>query len=186
MSTTWPGSSPGSIAGRADEALLDTYEQERRPVGVAATADSVAQPRGNVRSRCRTGVTAASGTYAASSSSPPSRHWVPRRPVRAVIRGLTTLGYQRLRLAKSAGRIGQRIRRRAAAAIARQGPHYRSWGRDLGVHYRRGALMGDRLPPPVSDPEFYITICARRRPAAAQLARGRRPAGVHPGSGQPQ
>jgi len=83
-------------------------------------------------------------------------HWVPRRPVRALIRGITTLGYQRFRLAKSPGRIGQRIRRRAAAAIAQQGPHYRSWGRDLGVRYGRGALIGDRLPPPVSDPEFYI------------------------------
>jgi hypothetical protein len=73
-----------------------------------------------------------------------------------LIRGITTLGYQRFRLAKSPGRVGQRIRRRAAAAIAQQGPHYRSWGRDLGVRYGRGALIGDRLPPPVSDPEFYI------------------------------
>jgi 2,4-dichlorophenol 6-monooxygenase len=33
------------IAGGADEALLDTYERERRPVGTAATADSVADAR---------------------------------------------------------------------------------------------------------------------------------------------
>ena len=142
------------IAGRADEALLDSYERERRPVGAAATADSVANfdgmfdvvatlglPRQAIRMLPR-GIAAIPG-------------WVPRRPVRALIRGLTKMGYQPFRLAKSPGRIGQLIRRRAAAAIAEQGPHYRSWGRDLGVRYERGAMIGDRLPAPVSDPEFY-------------------------------
>ena len=65
------------------------------------------------------------------------------------------MGYQPLRLAKSPGRIGQLIRRRAAAVIAKQGPHYRSWGRDLGVRYERGAMIGDRCSP-VNDPEFYL------------------------------
>jgi 2-polyprenyl-6-methoxyphenol hydroxylase-like FAD-dependent oxidoreductase len=142
------------IAGRADEALLDSYERERRPVGAAATADSVANfdgmfdvvatlglPRQAIRMLPR-GIAAIPG-------------WVPRRPVRALIRGLTKMGYQPFRLAKSPGRIGQLIRRRAAAAIAEQGPHYRSWGRDLGVRYERGAMIGDRLPAPVGDPEFY-------------------------------
>ena len=143
------------IAGRAGEALLDTYEQERRPVGIAATADSVANFDGMFD------VVAALGLPRRAVRLLPRAvaaipDWLPRRPVRAFIRGLTTLGYQRLRLAKSPGRIGQRIRRRAAAAIARQGPHYRSWGRDLGVRYQCGAVIGDGLPPPVSDPEFYI------------------------------
>jgi 2-polyprenyl-6-methoxyphenol hydroxylase-like FAD-dependent oxidoreductase len=143
------------IAGRADEALLDTYERERRPVGAAATADSVANfdgmfdvvatlglPRRAVRMLPR-----------AVDAIP---DWAPRRPVRTLIRGLTKMGYQPFRLAKSPGRVGQLIRRRAAAVIAKQGPHYRSWGRDLGVRYERGAMIGDRLPPPVSDPEFYL------------------------------
>jgi hypothetical protein len=97
---------------------------------------------------------------------------LPRRTVRAVIRGLTALAYQRLRLAKSAGWVGRRVRRRAAAAIAGRGPHYRSWGRDLGLQYRCGAVMDDGMSPPRSDPEFY-TPCASRRPAAAQLDRDR-------------
>jgi 2-polyprenyl-6-methoxyphenol hydroxylase-like FAD-dependent oxidoreductase len=143
------------IAGRADEALLDTYERERRPVGAAATADSVANFDGMFD------VVATLGLPRRAVRMLPQAvvaipDWVPRRPVRALIRGITTLGYQRFRLAKSPGRIGQRIRRRAAAAIAKQGPHYRSWGRDLGVRYGRGAVIGDRLPPPVSDPEFYV------------------------------
>jgi hypothetical protein len=142
------------IAGR-DEALLDTYERERRPVGTAATADSVANFDGMFDVVATLGLPrrAVRMLPQAVAAIP---DWVPRRPVRALIRGITTLGYQRFRLAKSPGRIGQRIRRRAAAAIAKQGPHYRSWGRDLGVRYGRGAVIGDRLPPPVSDPEFYI------------------------------
>jgi 2-polyprenyl-6-methoxyphenol hydroxylase-like FAD-dependent oxidoreductase len=143
------------IAGRAEEALLDSYERERRPVGVAATADSVANFDGMFD------VVAALGLPRRAVRMLPRAvaaipHWAPRRPVRALIRGITTLGYQRFRLATSPGRVGRRIRRRAAAVIAQQGPHYRSWGRDLGVRYGSGALISDRLPPPVSDPEFYI------------------------------
>jgi 2-polyprenyl-6-methoxyphenol hydroxylase-like FAD-dependent oxidoreductase len=143
------------IAGRADEALLDTYEQERRPVGVAATADSVANFDGMFDVVATLGLPrlAVRMLPQAVAAIP---DWVPRRPVRALIRGITTLGYQRFRLAKLPGRIGERIRGRAAAAIAKQGPHYRSWGRDLGVRYERGAVIGDRLPPPLHDPEFYL------------------------------
>jgi 2-polyprenyl-6-methoxyphenol hydroxylase-like FAD-dependent oxidoreductase len=142
------------IAGRSDEALLDTYERERRPVGAAATADSVANFDGMFDVVATLGLPrqAVRMLPQAVAAIP---DWVPRRPVRAVIRGLTKMGYQPFRLAKSPGRMGQRMRRRAAAAIAKQGPHYRSWGRDLGVRYEHGAMIGDRLPPPVSDPEFY-------------------------------
>jgi 2,4-dichlorophenol 6-monooxygenase len=143
------------IAGRAGEGLLDSYDRERRPVGVAATADSVANFDGMFDVVATLGLPrrAVRLLPQAVAAIP---DWVPRRPVRALIRGITTLGYQRLRLAKSHSPIGRRIRRRAAAAIAEQGPHYRSWGRDLGVRYGRGAVIGDRLPPPAWDPEFYI------------------------------
>jgi 2-polyprenyl-6-methoxyphenol hydroxylase-like FAD-dependent oxidoreductase len=142
------------VFGRASEALLDTYEQERRPVGIAATADSVANFDGLFEVVAALGIPrrAVRLLPRAVAAIP---EWLPRRPVRALIRGLTTLGYQRLRLAKSPGRVGQRIRRRAAAAIAGQGPHYRSWGRDLGVRYPRGAVIDDGLPPPDNDPQFY-------------------------------
>jgi len=144
------------IAGRADQSLLETYEQERHAVGVAATADSVTNFDGLLE------VVAALGLPRRAIRLlprivPAIPHWLPRRPVRAFIRGLTMLAFQRLRLAKSPGRVGQRIRRRAAAVIARQGPHYRSWGRDLGVRYERGAVIDDGLPAPDIDPEFYTS-----------------------------
>jgi len=142
------------VFGRAGEALLDTYEQERRPVGIAATADSVTNFEGLFEVVAALGIPrrAALRLPRAVAAIP---EWLPRRPVRTLIRGLTTLAYQRLRLAKSPGRVGQRIRGGAAAAIAGQGPHYRSWGRDLGVRYRCGAVIDDGLPPPSDDPQFY-------------------------------
>ena len=147
------------LDGRASEALLDTYEQERRPVGISATADSVTNFEGLLE------VVAALGLPQRAIRLLPRvisaiPQWLPRRPVRALLRGSTTLAYQRLRLAKLKGMAGRRIRRRAAAVIARQGAHYRSWGRDLGVRYQRGAVIGDGLPPPRDDPQFY-TPCAR-------------------------
>ncbi len=142
------------VVGRASEALLDTYEQERRPVGIAASADSVANLEGLFD------VVAALGIPRRAARLLPRvvaavPEWLPRRPVRALIRGLTTLAYQRLRLATLRGGVGRRIRRRAAAAIAGQCPHYYSWGRDLGVRYQCGAVIDDGLPPPSNDPQFY-------------------------------
>lgn len=163
------------VTGRAGETLLNTYEQERRPVGIAATADSVANLDGMFEVVAALGLPRrAVRLFPRVVAAVPA--WLPRRPVRAVIRGLTTLAYQRLRLAKSAGRVGQRMRRRAAAAIAGQGPHYRSWGRDLGVRYRCGAVMDDGLSPPRNDPQFYIP-CVRaggRLPHSWVADRGRR------------
>jgi 2-polyprenyl-6-methoxyphenol hydroxylase-like FAD-dependent oxidoreductase len=140
--------------GRAREALLDTYEQERRPVGIAATADSVANFDGLFEVVAALGIPrqAVRLLPRAVAAIP---EWLPRRPVRALIRGLTTLAYQRLRLANSPSRVGDRIRRRAAAVIAGQGPHYRNWGRDLGVRYQCGAVIADGLPSPSNDPQFY-------------------------------
>jgi 2-polyprenyl-6-methoxyphenol hydroxylase-like FAD-dependent oxidoreductase len=145
------------IKGGAGENLLDTYERERRPVGIAATADAVANLDGMFE------VVAALGLPRRAVRLMPQvlaaiPAWVPRRPVRAAIRGLTMLAYQPLRLAESAGTIGRRLRRRAAAAIARQGPHYRSWGRDLGVQYAGGAVVSDGLPRARNDPQFYTPL----------------------------
>ena len=67
------------IAGRADEALLDSYERERRPVGAAATADSVANFDGMFD------VVAALGLPRRAVRMLPQAvaaipDWVPRRP----------------------------------------------------------------------------------------------------------
>jgi hypothetical protein len=70
------------IGGRADEALLATYDQERRPVGVAATADSVANLEGLFE------VVAALGLPRRAVRLLPHvvsaiPQWLPRRPMPA-------------------------------------------------------------------------------------------------------
>lgn len=142
------------ISGRADADLLETYAAERRPVGRAATDDSVANLEGlfeviDALGLPKQAVRLLPQTVAALP------HWLPRRPTRAVIRGVTSLGYKQFDLASSSGPIGRRMRRRVAATMDGQSRHYRSWGRDLGVIYRRGALLADGLPLRESDPEFY-------------------------------
>nr|WP_313776647.1 FAD-dependent monooxygenase [Mycobacterium sp.] len=96
-------------AGRADAALLDSYEPEPQPTAVQATSDAVANFDGLLdvlAARRRSG--------------------------------------RRLRLASAPGVIGRRVRWRVRAAIARRGPHDHSWGRDLGVCHREGAVIAER------------------------------------------
>ncbi|GAB2999480.1 FAD-dependent monooxygenase [Mycobacterium bourgelatii] len=141
------------ICGRACKTLLDTYEQERRPVGIAVTTESVTNFDGLLEVIVALGIPRRS-VHQLPRVVAAVPEWLPRRAVRALIRGFTTLGYQRLRLAQSPGRVGKRIRRRAAAVIAGQGPLYHSWGRDLGVRYRCGAVIDDGLPPASVDSQF--------------------------------
>ena len=142
------------LTGRASDGLLDTYGQERWPLGLTATADSIANFDGLLDVVADLGMSrrVVRGLPLVLAGIP---QWVPRRVVRAVIGALSALGYQRLRLPASSGRTGRRIRRRVAATIAKQGAHYRSWGRDLGAHYGAGAMVPDGLPAAVIDPEFY-------------------------------
>ncbi|MDY6869393.1 MAG: FAD-dependent monooxygenase [Actinomycetota bacterium] len=141
-------------AGHAGAALLDTYDLERRPVAVAATSDAVANFDGLLDVLAALGISrrAARHLPALAARLP---GWLPRRALGAVLAGVSVLGFQRLRLASAPGVIGRRVRRRARAAIARQGPHYHSWGRDLGVCYREGAVIAERSAEPESDPQFY-------------------------------
>ena len=142
------------ITGTAREGLLCSYEQERRPVGCSAADASLDNIEGLFD------VIAAMGLPRRALRLLPEivaalTRWVPRRPARALLHALTALAYRRFEVASAPGRSGRRIRRRTAAVISRQGRHFRSWGRDLGVVYQRGALVADRLQAAPSDPEFY-------------------------------
>lgn len=161
------------LRGRAGEALLDTYEQERRPIGLAATADSVANFDGmldvlDALGLPRRAVRALPAIVAAVPT------WIPRKWGRTVLRSVTALGYTPLRVAASSNALGRRKRRRAADAIAHQGPHYRSWARDLGVIYAGtdGGAAGFRIA--ADDREFYTPrIAAGGRLPHAWLNAGR-------------
>lgn len=143
------------IAGQAPAGLLDTYESERRPIGIANTEFSVKNfdeltdvfaalglPRSGLRA-----------LQALARSRPMAA--LPRQTSRRLFAASMAAGLRVLSLAASPGRVGGRIRRRAAVAIANQSETYRTWGMDLGVCYRHGILTGGDDFDQERDVEIY-------------------------------
>lgn len=143
------------IAGQAPAGLLDTYESERRPIGIANTEYSVKNfdeltdvftalglPRSGMRALQ---ALARSRTLAL----------LPRQTSRRLFAVSMAAGLRVLSLAASPGRAGERIRRRAGAAVANQSETYRTWGIDLGVCYQRGILTGGGDFDKKRDAEIY-------------------------------
>jgi len=146
------------ISGRAPASLLDTYESERRPIGIANTEHSVKTFEGlldifDALGLPRSGMRA---MRALAESRPMAA--LPRRASRRILAALMAVALQRIALATSRGRIGARIRHRVNEVIIRQGSHYRTWGLDLGVRYGRGFLDGGDDSGDVGDIEFYTPV----------------------------
>ena len=146
------------ISGRAPANLLDTYEAERRQIGIANTEHSVKNfdgvmdvfaalglPRSGVRA-----LQALAGSRLIAA--------LPRPASRRMLTALMAVGMQRIGRVTSRGRVGARIRDRVHEVIARQGGHYRTWGLDLGVHYGRGFLDEGDISDDVVNIEFYTPI----------------------------
>ena len=146
------------ISGRAPANLLDTYEAERRPIGIANTEHSVKNfdgvmdvfaalglPRSGVRA-----LQALAGSRLMAA--------LPRPASRRMLTALMAVGMQRIGRVTSRGRVGARIRYRVQEVIARQGGHYRTWGLDLGVHYGRGFLDEGDISDDVVNIEFYTPV----------------------------
>ena len=146
------------ISGRAPANLLDTYEAERRQIGIANTEHSVKNfdgvmdvfaalglPRSGVRA-----LQALAGSRLIAALPRPASRWM--------LTALTAVGMQRIGRVTSRGRVGARIRDRVHEVIARQGGHYRTWGLDLGVHYGRGFLDEGDISDDVVNIEFYTPI----------------------------
>jgi 2,4-dichlorophenol 6-monooxygenase len=146
------------ISGRAPASLLDTYEAERRPIGIANTEHSatnfdglmdVFDALGLPRSGMRAMQTLANSRLMSA---------LPRTASRRILAALMAVALQRIALAASRGRIGARIRRRVHEVIAHQGRNYRTWGLDLGVHYDRGFLNEGDISHHVGDIESYTPV----------------------------
>lgn len=128
------------ITGRTPTALLDTYESERRPIGIANTEHSVKNFDGLTEVFEALGLPR-SGMHALQAlAGSRTMTALPHQVSRKVFSALMSAGLRVLALAASPGRIGRLIRRRAAAAIPGQSQNYRTWGLDLGVRYERGFL----------------------------------------------
>lgn len=146
------------LSGRAAPALLDTYEQERLPVAIASAEHSVRNFEGLLDVLAALGLSRRAVRRMPGLLHSPALRRLPAGFVRQAIRGANTLGMQRLRLAASKTRGGQRVRSRVSEVIAQQGAHYRSWGLDLGTCYGAGLVIPDGLPTTVQNTEYYTPV----------------------------
>ena len=145
------------ISERAPANLLDTYEAERRPVGIANTEHSVKNFDGLKDVYAALGLprSGASALQALAGSRPMA---AARPASRWMLTALMAVAMQRIGRVTSRGRIGARIRTRVEEVIARQGGHFRTWGLDLGVHYGHGFLDDGAVSDDVVNVEFYTPI----------------------------
>lgn len=146
------------ISGRAPANLLDTYEAERRPIGIANTEHSVHNFDGLMDVFAALGLPrfGMRALRALAGSRPMAA--LPRAASRRILAALMAVALQRIALATSRGLIGARIRRRVHEVISRQGGHYRTWGLDLGVHYESGFLDKGDVSNDPGDIEFYTPV----------------------------
>ena len=146
------------ISGRAPANLLDTYEAERRPIGIANTEHSVKNFDGLMDVFDALGLPRSGMRALRALAESRLMAALPRTASRRILAALMAVALQRIALATSRGRIGARIRRGVHEVIAGQGSHYRTWGLDLGVHYGRGFLNDGDISDDVVDIEFYTPI----------------------------
>ena len=146
------------ISARAPANLLDTYEAERRPIGIANTEHSVKNFDGLMDVYAALGLPrfGVRALQALAESQPMAA--IPRPASRWAVTTLMTVAMQRIGRVTSRGRIGARLRDRVQEVIAHQGGHFRTWGLDLGVHYGRGFLDEGDISDDVVNVEFYTPV----------------------------
>ena len=146
------------ISGSAPASLLDTYEAERRPIGIANTEHSVKNFDGLMDVFAALGLPRSGMRAMRALAGSRLMAALPRPASRRILAALMAVAMQRIRPVTSRGRIGARIRYAVQEVIARQGGHYRTWGLDLGVHYDSGFLIEGDLSTDLGDIEFYTPI----------------------------
>ena len=146
------------ISGRAPANLLDTYEAERRPIGIANTEHSVKNFDGLMDVFAALGLPRSGARALQALAGSRLMAALPRPASRWMLTALTAVATQRIGRVTSRGRIGARIRYMVQEVIARQGGHYRTWGLDLGVRYGRGFLVDGDISDDVVNIEFYTPI----------------------------
>jgi len=139
------------LGGEADDALLDTYERERRPVAELNCAESkanfdkifeVIEALGLRRDGLE--------TLARIKGSAPVK-WLPRSWQRVLEKLLTIPAFRAFRRFDASDALRSEVTR----SIADQTPHFDRIGLDIGYVYDEGALVRDEEATP--GPENHVT-----------------------------
>ncbi|MUL67140.1 hypothetical protein BOO86_21885 [Mycobacterium sp. CBMA 234] len=148
-----------TLAGTDSDALLDSYERERRPIAIRNSAHSAHNFDGLLDVLDELGLSR-TGQQALRriTGSRPFRA-LPRPVASALATALMTAGMARLTGLSADTHRGRRRRAGIGAVIAQQSGHYRMWGLDLGVCYHDGILSGpDNAPDTASAEDYTPTI----------------------------
>lgn len=146
------------ISGRAPTGLLDTYDAERRPIGIANSEHSVKNFDGLLDVFDALGLPRSGMRALQALAESRLMAELPRTVSRRIFAVLMAVALQRIALATSRSRVGAGIRRRVNEVISHQGGHYRTWGLDLGVHYDSGFLDEGDISTQAGDIEFYTPV----------------------------
>jgi 2,4-dichlorophenol 6-monooxygenase len=146
------------LEGEADDALLDTYERERRPVAQRNCAESEANFEKifeviDALGLRRDGLE----TLARIKRSAPVK-WLPRSGQRMLEKLLTIPAFRAFRRFDRSDALKSKVSR----SIADQTPHFDRIGLDIGYVYDDGALVRDAraTPEPANDVTQYVPSTA--------------------------
>lgn len=140
-----------TMRGEAGPLLLESYEQERRPVAHRNLVQSIRNFEGMSALLEVCGLSLRDLRLLRALQ--PLLRPIPVGWQRRIVNSLVKLALRRTSLlARQDGR-GRRARAEFRKRIPAQAPHYRAVGLDLGFSYERGALLAEREPMPLpADP----------------------------------
>jgi 2,4-dichlorophenol 6-monooxygenase len=130
------------LRGQADEALLDSYEQERRPVAMLNCAESAANFEKIFEVLEAFGIPRGAMAAMARMKNGAAVRWLPRAFKDALFRWLSLPALWALRRFERNARVRQRV----LDSIESQRPHFDRLGLDIGYVYEWGALLADGSP----------------------------------------
>jgi 2,4-dichlorophenol 6-monooxygenase len=170
------------INGHADDALLDTYDPERRPVVERFAQQSVKNFFLLDEVTAPLGITNRAICKATEAVTRPPLSWMPRRLLGWACDRATQLQTRRTKVLLAGGMRARRLRSQIAAAIPSQLEHFVFQGLEFGYMYR-GLLTApwpDDTPLKQSDIVTYhpTTRPGARLPHASVLHEGQ-PVPVH-------
>ena len=142
-----------TLKGHADPALLETYEQERRPVAATNLAHSV-RNFDNMNDLSRVvGLDHRHLRRLRAVQNLALFRRLPQRWQRGTVDAALRFALGRLATLRAETPKGAAARAEFARRIPGQAPHYRFLGLDLGFSYERGAFRAEATPKPeAADP----------------------------------